>query len=111
MAVRDAGREARTAYVVERVFEDPPVSLLECRLETGRTHQIRVHLQAINHPVVGDPAYGGRRPAIPLDRPFLHAAHLALTHPVTGEPLSFDEPLPEDLQAVLQALDTANPVA
>ena len=104
MAVRETGRTARTAYVVERAFEDPAVSLLECRLETGRTHQIRVHLQAIGHPVVGDAAYGGRREAIPLDRPFLHAYRLALTHPVTGEPLSFEEPLPAELQAVLQDL-------
>ena len=61
----------------------------ECRLETGRTHQIRVHLAAIGHPVVGDGAYGGRRPGIDLDRPFLHAEHLAFAHPVTGEPLEF----------------------
>jgi 23S rRNA pseudouridine1911/1915/1917 synthase len=105
MAVRDGGREARTEYVVERSFDDPLVSVLECRLETGRTHQIRVHLQAIGHPIVGDAAYGGRRVTIALDRPFLHAFHLAFAHPVTGEPLAFDEPLPPELQAVLTQLE------
>jgi 23S rRNA pseudouridine1911/1915/1917 synthase len=109
MAVREAGREARTAYVVERAFEEPSVSLLECRLETGRTHQIRVHLQAIGHPVVGDAAYGGHRRTIALERPFLHATHLAFTHPVTGEHLAYDEPLPEDLQHVLDTLEHTNP--
>jgi 23S rRNA pseudouridine1911/1915/1917 synthase len=104
MAVREAGREARTGYAVVGAYEDPSVSLLECRLETGRTHQIRVHLQAIGHPVVGDAAYGGRRPAIALDRPFLHAEHLAFTHPVTGKQLEFDDPLPEDLQKILDLL-------
>jgi 23S rRNA pseudouridine1911/1915/1917 synthase len=104
MAVREAGREARTGFAVLRAFEDPVVTLLECHLETGRTHQIRVHLQAIGHPVVGDSAYGGGRPAIALDRPFLHAEHLAFTHPVTGEPLAFDDPLPEDLQRLLDQL-------
>ncbi|HZP30582.1 MAG TPA: RluA family pseudouridine synthase [Acidimicrobiia bacterium] len=105
MAVRESGRSARTAYVAVRAYDDPTVTLLECRLETGRTHQIRVHLQAIGHPVVGDAAYGGRRPQLALDRPFLHAAHLAFTHPGTGAQLAFDEPLPEDLQRVLNALD------
>jgi 23S rRNA pseudouridine1911/1915/1917 synthase len=104
MAVREAGREARTGFTVVRAYDDPVVSLLECRLETGRTHQIRVHLQAIGHPVVGDAAYGGRRPAIALDRPFLHAEHLAFTHPVTGAPMAFDDPLPEDLQKILDLL-------
>ena len=105
MSVREGGREARTGYVVERVYEDPAVSLLECHLETGRTHQIRVHLQAIGHPVVGDAAYGGRRAAIGLDRPFLHAYRFGFTHPVTGEELHFEEPLPETLQTVLNHLE------
>ena len=101
MAVRDAGRPARTGYEVERTFDEPQCSLLVCTLETGRTHQIRVHLAAIGHPVVGDATYGGHRESIALDRPFLHAAHLAFTHPASGAPLAFAEPLPPELAAVV----------
>jgi 23S rRNA pseudouridine1911/1915/1917 synthase len=104
MAVRDEGKPARTEYVVEEVFDEPACSRLECRLETGRTHQIRVHLAAVGNPVVGDSTYGGPRPTIALTRPFLHAARLAFVHPVTGELLQFHEPLPEELDAVLAAL-------
>src|SRR5213079_2627211 len=85
MAVRESGKVARTEYEVRTVFGDPVSSLLDCRLETGRTHQIRVHLSAIGHPVVGDATYGGAREAIRLDRPFLHAAELAFDQPATGE--------------------------
>ena len=77
------------------------MSLLRCSLETGRTHQIRVHLAAIDHPVVGDPAYGGIRSGIEIARPFLHAATLAFAHPVTGEPQRFASELPPDLVRVL----------
>lgn len=102
MAVSVGGREARTRYEVRRRFSTPyPASLLWCRLETGRTHQIRVHLAAIGHPVAGDARYGGARGAALSARPFLHAAHLDFTHPRTGDRLSFDSPLPTDLQAVL----------
>jgi 23S rRNA pseudouridine1911/1915/1917 synthase len=101
MAVRAEGKDARTVYEVEEWFGRPEVARLRCRLETGRTHQIRVHLSAIGHPVVGDGAYGGRRAGIELDRPFLHAEHLALAHPVTGEPLEFRSPLPSELDEVL----------
>jgi 23S rRNA pseudouridine1911/1915/1917 synthase len=101
MAVREGGRGARTNYEVLTEYREPDVSLLECRLETGRTHQIRVHLQAIGHPVVGDAAYGGARAALVLDRPFLHAGALAFVHPVTGESVRVEEPLPPDLVAVL----------
>jgi 23S rRNA pseudouridine1911/1915/1917 synthase len=104
MAVRDAGKPARTSYEVKREFTDPVCSLLECRLETGRTHQIRVHLAAIGHPVVGDGTYGGTRQPIALDRPFLHAAVLAFTHPASGERVRFEEPLPAELDAVLEVL-------
>jgi 23S rRNA pseudouridine1911/1915/1917 synthase len=107
MAVRDEGKEARTEYAVRAVFDDPTCSLLECRLQTGRTHQIRVHLAAIGHPVVGDATYGGARDPIPCPRPFLHAATLAFDHPVTGERLRFEEPLPDDLRAVLDARSVA----
>lgn len=105
MAIREGGRQARTRYSVERSFEDPDVSLLRCTLETGRTHQIRVHLAAINHPVVGDPAYGGIRSGVDIARPFLHAATLAFDHPVTGEPQRFVSELPPDLVRVLDQLD------
>jgi len=104
MTVREGGRVARTAYEVQGEYERPAVSLVRCTLETGRTHQIRVHLQAIGHPVVGDAAYSGARPGVALDRPFLHATRLAFSHPVTGEPVVVDEPLPPDLEAVLSAL-------
>ncbi len=105
MAVVADGREARTRYRVLQKFTSPvPFTLLECHLETGRTHQIRVHLASIGHPVVGDTRYGRERPALACPRPFLHAERLAFTHPVTGEPLSFDSPLPPDLVAVLATL-------
>jgi 23S rRNA pseudouridine1911/1915/1917 synthase len=104
MAVRSVGKYARTRYEVREWFARPEVALLECGLETGRTHQIRVHLAAIGHPVVGDAAYSGARAGIALERPFLHAQRLAFTHPTTGEPMHFEEPLSEDLQAILASL-------
>jgi 23S rRNA pseudouridine1911/1915/1917 synthase len=104
MAVREAGRPARTGYEVRSAWPGASVSLLECRLETGRTHQIRVHLAAIGHPVVGDGAYGGRRLPDGPERPFLHAFALGFTHPVDGRPLVFEDPLPDDLAAALDAL-------
>jgi 23S rRNA pseudouridine1911/1915/1917 synthase len=95
----DAPREARTHFEVERLL--PRTALLRVTLETGRTHQIRVHLAAIGLPVCGDPQYGvtGR---YGLQRQFLHAARLAFEHPVTNEPVDVSSPLPEDLVAALQ---------
>jgi 23S rRNA pseudouridine1911/1915/1917 synthase len=89
------------------------VSLLKVAIATGRTHQIRVHLSAIGHPIVGDSTYGGvhRRTAANLravqrlERPFLHSAHLAFTHPADGRRVEFDSPLPLDLQAVLDEIE------
>jgi 23S rRNA pseudouridine1911/1915/1917 synthase len=104
MAVRDEGKPARTEYAVTEEFAHPVSSRLDCRLETGRTHQIRVHLAAIGHPVVGDATYGGMRDSISIGRPFLHAAALALTHPITGAPLEFEDALPDELADVLAAL-------
>jgi 23S rRNA pseudouridine1911/1915/1917 synthase len=105
MVVSTKGKEARTRYDVVSTFSDPvSVSLLECRLETGRTHQIRVHLTAVDHPVVGDGRYGGARSSLPVERPWLHAATLRLRHPVTGEPLVFESPLPADLEGWLDRL-------
>jgi len=82
----------------------PRHSLVEARLETGRTHQVRVHLEAVGHPVVGDPLYGRPEERLALDRQFLHARRLAFEHPVTGEAVEVESPLPADLE---QALDRA----
>jgi 23S rRNA pseudouridine1911/1915/1917 synthase len=95
----DDPREAVTHFEVERNL--PSATLLRVRLETGRTHQIRAHLQAIGHPVAGDPEYG--RPRLyGLERQFLHAGRLAFDHPVTGERLDLRSPLPPDLRAALE---------
>ena len=106
MAVVAGGRPARTDYRVVGSYSSPAVvSRLECRLETGRTHQIRVHLSSIDHPLVGDPTYGQRRPTLGLERPFLHAAELAFDHPATGERVRFTSPLAPDLQSWLAAAE------
>lgn len=102
MSVSVTGREARTRYEVVRRFTAPTeLTLVDCKLETGRTHQIRVHLAAIGHPVLGDAHYGGVRPAIAANRPFLHARRLEFSHPATGTPVVFSSPLPPDLEALL----------
>jgi 23S rRNA pseudouridine1911/1915/1917 synthase len=95
----DEPREARTHFALERAL--PATTLLRVRLETGRTHQIRVHLQAIGHPVCGDPEYGTKG-LLGLERQFLHAARLAFDHPVTGARIDVASPLPDDLQAALR---------
>jgi 23S rRNA pseudouridine1911/1915/1917 synthase len=105
MAVVAGGRSARTEYwVVERFTAPAELAHLNCRLETGRTHQIRVHLESIGHPLVGDPTYGQRRPVLGLGRPFLHAAELAFDHPLTGERCEFRSELPRDLADMLAGL-------
>jgi 23S rRNA pseudouridine1911/1915/1917 synthase len=96
----DNPREARTHFEIAEAL--PAFTLLRVTLETGRTHQIRVHLQAINHPVAGDPDYG-HEGLLGLERQFLHAARLAFTHPVTGAAIEVESPLPADLAAALQA--------
>jgi 23S rRNA pseudouridine1911/1915/1917 synthase len=109
MAVRIGGRSSRTRYRVEARYSEPFVATrLACRLETGRTHQIRVHLAAIGHPVVNDDRYDGTPPRavkadriLPAGRPWLHAAELAFAHPTTGERVAFASPLPPDLEASL----------
>lgn len=109
MAVVADGRWARTEYQVLERFDRPAdLALLECRLETGRTHQIRVHLSSIGHPLVGDPIYGQRKPRLQLERPFLHAARLAFDHPRSGERVAFTSALPADLAS---RLDTLHPAA
>jgi 23S rRNA pseudouridine1911/1915/1917 synthase len=99
----DAPREARTRFAIEETFGEDEAALLRVKLETGRTHQIRVHLKAIGHPVAGDPEYGtaGR---FGLDRQFLHAERLAFDHPVTGERIDLHSPLPPDLVAALKTV-------
>ncbi len=106
---RREGREALTHYRVVRELEN--FSLLEVEIKTGRTHQIRVHMSAIGHPVVGDTTYGaphrirlaGNTTPVPtLNRHFLHAAHLSFKHPVTGDRMAFNSPLPEALQQFLE---------
>jgi 23S rRNA pseudouridine1911/1915/1917 synthase len=100
MAVGGAAqREARTHFTLERTLAE--TSLLSLRLETGRTHQIRVHLQAIGHPVCGDPEYG-RAGVLGLERQFLHATRLAFEHPASGERIEVRSPLPDDLRAALE---------
>src|SRR6185295_4443908 len=109
---REGGREAISHYTVQHRLDSPygKFTLLEVQIDTGRTHQIRVHLSSLGHPVVGDVLYGARRelrnPAgedatLSLPRNFLHAAALSLEHPRTGEALSFSAPLPQDLEEFL----------
>lgn len=116
---RSGGREAITHYEVRERFGEPPlVSIVECELETGRTHQIRVHLTSIGHPLLGDEIYGSgqrnravklpesaREALTALNRQALHAHHLGFEHPRTLEPMSFDSELPEDMQTLIAALD------
>ncbi len=107
MAVSPKGKAARTRYRVEQRFGGPvPTTLLVASLETGRTHQIRVHLSAIGHPVVGDDTYSRGRslPGATLDRPFLHAFELSVEHPASGERVSWSSELPDDLMGQLGAL-------
>jgi 23S rRNA pseudouridine1911/1915/1917 synthase len=102
-AVVEDGRPARTHYEVEERYDNPDAATrLTCRLETGRTHQIRVHLAAIEHPVAGDVAYGGGRTDIGLDRPFLHARRLRFEHPTTGVKMECESPRPDDLTDALR---------
>jgi 23S rRNA pseudouridine1911/1915/1917 synthase len=95
----DDPREARTHFEIEQLL--PTTALLRVTLETGRTHQIRVHLAAIGHPVCGDPQYGTRG-QFGLERQFLHATRLAFAHPVTGAELDVTSPLPADLSVALE---------
>ena len=102
MAVRVDGKPARTHYEVVREFVAPiAASLVRCRLETGRTHQIRVHLAAVGHPVLGDATYGGVRATVPFGRPALHAVRLSFEHPRSGEEMSFEAAVPADIESLL----------
>ncbi len=102
MAIVADGKRARTTYEVTHRFREPKeMSQVNCWLETGRTHQIRVHLTGIGHPVVGDTMYGRRRELPGAERPMLHAHHLAFAHPGTGGTVEFDAPIAADMVAVL----------
>jgi 23S rRNA pseudouridine1911/1915/1917 synthase len=117
MSVRaKRGREARSSWTVLEVFDG--AALLNVRIHTGRTHQIRVHLSSLGHPVAGDATYGGTRTPgsrsarsraalQALDRPALHAARLAFTHPTSGQRVAFEAPLPADIALVLARLREA----
>lgn len=114
----DKGRHAVTRARLLQAFGNPPSAMLvECRLETGRTHQIRVHMAHAGLGLIGDPVYGGARKASAralgtaaqaaisgFTRQALHAAHLGFDHPVTGQAMAFDSPLPDDMQALLDVL-------
>lgn len=105
MAVSGSGRRALTRYRSVRSFTRPfAASQLELELETGRTHQIRVHLAAIGHPVLGDHRYGAPRGSLGVVRPMLHARLLSFEHPLTGRPLGFEAPLPADLRSLIEEL-------
>jgi 23S rRNA pseudouridine1911/1915/1917 synthase len=102
MAIVADGKRARTTYeVMQRYREPKEMSLVHCWLETGRTHQIRVHLTGIGHPVVGDVTYGRRRELPGANRPMLHAHHLAFEHPTLGGIVEFDAPIAADMADVL----------
>jgi 23S rRNA pseudouridine1911/1915/1917 synthase len=104
MAITPRGRAARTVYrVLDRrgADEGPQTTLLELALQSGRTHQVRVHMAAIGHPVIGDARYGTADKRLGSGRFFLHAARLAFDHPVTGRREEFESPLPDDLRDFL----------
>ena len=94
------GREAVTHFRVLKRFGD--YTWVECKLETGRTHQIRVHMAYIHHPVVNDPLYGFKKDHFPIEGQALHSHCLDLVHPVTGETMHFEAPAPADFMACLQ---------
>jgi 23S rRNA pseudouridine1911/1915/1917 synthase len=114
---RSDGRTAVSHFHVLERLATPygPFTLVEVRIETGRTHQIRVHAQSLGHPVAGDTLYGaphaipGLPPGLQLTRNFLHAAHLSFTHPQTRKPLDIHAPLPVELESFLQSIRANSP--
>jgi 23S rRNA pseudouridine1911/1915/1917 synthase len=101
-AISDSGRPSRTHYRVE--YELGDFAYLEIRLETGRMHQIRVHMNAIGHPVIGDQTYGRRKNLPGLNRQFLHSSRLEFAHPITGGPITVSSEIPDDLTRALATL-------
>src|SRR5262249_32276408 len=108
MAIRDEGRAARTAYEVRAEYGDPIATLVECRLETGRTHQLRVHLSAVGHAVVGAAAYRGGPAALPLHPPFLLASLPPLAPPTAQQPPCIGPPLATAPPSVLAGREPAS---
>jgi 23S rRNA pseudouridine1911/1915/1917 synthase len=105
MAVTHRGKDSRTSYRVVERFGIGEAALVECRLDTGRTHQIRVHFQHIRHPLIGDTVYRrGTRHGIAFPRQALHAAELSLVHPTSGETMTWRSPLPRDMKKLLDEL-------
>ena len=106
MTVGEGGRPARTDWTRLEVFGTKAAALLRCHIHTGRTHQIRVHLKSIGHPLLGDRTYGWKAdPRLPCPpRVMLHAEHIVFTHPITGKPLDLRAPLPADFLSMLKAL-------
>ena len=104
MAVVPGGKPATTHYRVRETL--PAHTLLECDLETGRTHQIRVHLASIGHPIEGDAVYAGKG-ARRMERQALHAWKLAFRHPASGEAVRFESPMPDDFRSLLKELRAA----
>ena len=102
--VMDGGSPSVTHYKVLQRFTKQPYSLVELLLETGRTHQIRVHMSHIGHPVLGDWLYGGENVNL-IERQALHAARLSFTHPITGEKMMLEAPLPDDMKKAIQRLE------
>ena len=100
--VREHGKEAVTNFRVRERFG--AYTLIECRLETGRTHQIRVHMTSIGHPLVNDPKYGPRKTPFAIKGQALHSRSLTLRHPATGEQMTFEAPIPEDFAGIIKAL-------
>ena len=113
MAIVNNGRQAKTDFI--RLARFGPGDLLRAHLHTGRTHQIRVHLASVGHPVMGDDVYGGgggrRIAGLAPKRHFLHAAWLQLNHPITGTPMDIRSPLPDDLKASLRVIGEGEAVA
>ena len=105
-AVVPGGKPAVTHYEVSQEYPEAGVSLLDVSLETGRTHQIRVHMAAIDHPLVGDRVYSTMNTSITTPRIFLHARRVSLRHPITGEAVVYESPLPADLIGVLDELSS-----
>ena len=110
VAIVASGKRAVTHWTLTKVLKD--AALVECRLETGRTHQVRVHMASIGHPLVGDPVYGKVRPShrqmletIGVRRQALHAARLGFIHPIQSEAMSFDSEMPDDMQELFKQLN------